>query len=301
MPDWLTGAVAGGSGIVGGIINAASTAAQNKRSMRFARDMYDRQYQDNIAFWRMQNRYNDPAEQMSRLKAAGLNPALIYGGSSGGAAGTASPINTPDVQSPEFRTPMWGSGVETGAFQAINASYDLDIKQATIDNMQREGQLKEAQALLMLTQNERGTFDLNLERKLEQTSIDARQELVRQMMVNTQVTLDKNQREALMNAKNLEVAVEQIANMQIARMKDQQEVENMRQSLANMKKDGVLKDLTIGLREDGMDWGDSLMLRMGKTFIEKLLTEMKNGNTPNFDQALKKHNVLNWIFNFITK
>ena len=35
--------------------------------------------QNNIRFWKMQNEYNTPANQMKRLQDAGLNPNLIYG------------------------------------------------------------------------------------------------------------------------------------------------------------------------------------------------------------------------------
>ena len=40
----------------------------------------------------MQNAYNDPAQQMSRLKKAGLNPNLIYGQSVSGATGQAGAV-----------------------------------------------------------------------------------------------------------------------------------------------------------------------------------------------------------------
>ncbi len=43
--------------------------------------------------WDRQNAYNDPRQQMQRLKEAGLNPALVYGSSSGGVAGQASSYN----------------------------------------------------------------------------------------------------------------------------------------------------------------------------------------------------------------
>lgn len=33
----------------------------------------------NYAFWKLQNAYNDPSQQMARLRAAGLNPNLMYG------------------------------------------------------------------------------------------------------------------------------------------------------------------------------------------------------------------------------
>lgn len=49
--------------------------------------------QQNIKFWQMQNAYNTPAQQMARLKKAGLNPALIYGSGSTntGIAGSVAP------------------------------------------------------------------------------------------------------------------------------------------------------------------------------------------------------------------
>jgi hypothetical protein len=46
----------------------------------------------NLINWKRQNKYNLPVNQMARLEEAGLNPRLIYGASSGGAAGNASSI-----------------------------------------------------------------------------------------------------------------------------------------------------------------------------------------------------------------
>ena len=48
---------------------------------------------NNIKFWNMQNEYNTPANQMKRLKNAGLNPNLIYGSGSAntGIAGSIAP------------------------------------------------------------------------------------------------------------------------------------------------------------------------------------------------------------------
>lgn len=40
----------------------------------------------------MTNTYNDPVNQMKRLRSAGLNPNMVYGGSPGGTAGTASSL-----------------------------------------------------------------------------------------------------------------------------------------------------------------------------------------------------------------
>jgi len=67
--------------------------------------MYDKQKQDNIDFWNLQNSYNTPQQQMQRYQEAGLNPALMYGnGTPGNAASapdapTAMPLNhkAPDL------------------------------------------------------------------------------------------------------------------------------------------------------------------------------------------------------------
>lgn len=98
---------AGGS-LLSGILNNRSQRGAENRSRQWSEQMYQRQYDDNLRLWNMQNAYNDPKAQMERLRAAGLNPMLMYGkGAGAGAAGQAGEINTPDVQDPTFRAPTF--------------------------------------------------------------------------------------------------------------------------------------------------------------------------------------------------
>lgn len=54
-------------------------------------DLYREQYANNVVQWMRENEYNSPSSQVSRLRAAGLNPALVLGGSGEvGVAGSAS-------------------------------------------------------------------------------------------------------------------------------------------------------------------------------------------------------------------
>lgn len=46
--------------------------------------------------WNRSNEYNNPSSQMARLKAAGLNPNLVYG--SGSVVGNTAPAQTPKYQ-----------------------------------------------------------------------------------------------------------------------------------------------------------------------------------------------------------
>jgi len=89
-----------GAAIAGAAVTAAGnyaiTAASNKRQFKYQQAAMDKQLAQNKELWDYQNAYNTPAQQMERLKAAGLNPRLVYGsGSSGG--------NVPsgDIESPQ--------------------------------------------------------------------------------------------------------------------------------------------------------------------------------------------------------
>lgn len=76
-------------GQIGGqAINAASVRRNNLQQQAYNMRMYNLQRGHALADWEMQNLYNSPAAQMSRLRAAGLNPFLMYkGGADTGLSG----------------------------------------------------------------------------------------------------------------------------------------------------------------------------------------------------------------------
>lgn len=66
----------------------------NKNQRQFQEDQAQREFQYAQEMWEKTNTYNSPEEQMKRLQAAGLNPALMYGkGASPGIASPAPNIN----------------------------------------------------------------------------------------------------------------------------------------------------------------------------------------------------------------
>ena len=77
-----------GAGL-GGLLGIGSSAASNIG----AKNRQNLANSQNIEFWNKQNAYNTPKAQMARLKAAGLNPALIYGSgaTNTGVAGSIAP------------------------------------------------------------------------------------------------------------------------------------------------------------------------------------------------------------------
>lgn len=78
--------------------NGANIHLQNVAN-KANRDLMREQNQFEVAQWERQNSYNSPIAQMSRLKAAGLNPDLMYGqGSPGNAPEQAHATYTPQMK-----------------------------------------------------------------------------------------------------------------------------------------------------------------------------------------------------------
>jgi hypothetical protein len=74
----------------------------------------------------MQNAYNTPAKQMERLKAAGLNPALMYGQGNVGNAMQLSGVQKANVQGPQLAQ----SAAAGAQISLVNAQRKLMQEQA---------------------------------------------------------------------------------------------------------------------------------------------------------------------------
>lgn len=106
----------------------------------------DRQNEQNLKLWReqweAQKAYNDPKAQMERLKAAGLNPKLAYGG----ATTTLQVPSAPRVekQKPDFKNPLEGYAtirnldLQRENIQASNAVQNANLHSIEADTTNKK-------------------------------------------------------------------------------------------------------------------------------------------------------------------
>lgn len=66
---------------IGAIGNFFTGGASARKQYKYQSKLMDKQNQQQIDFWKMNNEYNAPFNQRARLEQAGLNPDLMYGGS----------------------------------------------------------------------------------------------------------------------------------------------------------------------------------------------------------------------------
>lgn len=123
--DW--GAAVGAAAQIGGeLIGNKQQNAGNFKQRKWAREQNEKAYAYQTEMWDKTNAYNSPVEQMKRLKAAGINPNLIYGsGSESG--GITSPMSAPNQQS--YVNP--NQGINIG--ESVARVYDTTSKALSND------------------------------------------------------------------------------------------------------------------------------------------------------------------------
>lgn len=249
------------------ILNAGTQVAANIAQRKFTEKMYNRQRQDSLADWAMQNEYNSPTSQMARLKDAGLNPNLVYGTGVSGASGMASPVRSSQAGSYHPDAPR---------FTALEGYLDAQVRQAQIDNVKQattaskqDVELKKAQILATLsgaaltgTKQQREAFQLALDQQLRDVSVDAKIADLNKTLASTQFQIDENERRQIMLAPNLETAAARIAQMRAQTATTQAARTEILQRVENLKKSGALQDLELNLQKAGINKTDPWYARM---------------------------------------
>lgn len=241
---------AAGISAAGSIGSSLLTNAGTKRAAKFAA-------KENLAQWHRQNAYNDPSAQMARLRAAGLNPNLIYGSSPSGASGNADAL--PAVKAPEYKI--------DNPVQGFNQFADYAKTEATTNNLQEHSKVLSQEAILKAAQisdigikSARSKFDLGLAKDLRETSLQAAKANLRNTETNTIGTEIDNR------FKDLSLR---------HRVKDiYYRVQNARATLKGTNLSNQLKKYELELNQLGIQKDDNLILRL----LGKIAQENKNFN-----------------------
>lgn len=171
----VLGAVNPVLGIASGVLGGIFQNKANKANIQMQREtnalnyrMFNEANQFSERMWHMQNEYNTPEAQAQRLKAAGINPAFVFGNGSISEAGGINSASPPNLQAPRVDpynpVPAAQTAIDAFMQSQINSAQikmmhenerhlsiqnDLDYIQAVdkihsmrIDNQQKEQYLK---------------------------------------------------------------------------------------------------------------------------------------------------------------
>lgn len=202
-----------GAAVIAAGINAGASAAgsvvKNRRSYKFTSKLMDKQQQINLQNWNLQNAYNTPSAQMARLRAAGLNPNLIY--ANGGSFAGAGEIGSPSVNQFDYQDPV--SSAAQGAFQGAMFMPNLNSVQAATENTKAAKELTDISKSLgqkdlnwrdrMLYQQYVGLTMKNLVDQATASNLEANTGLTKRQIdsyyLNLQNTLDNDRVQRMLN------------------------------------------------------------------------------------------------------
>lgn len=189
------GLISGAGSLLGGLLGMSSQSSANRQNMELAKYSFDR----NVDMWNMQNEYNLPINQMERLRAAGLNPNLVYGNGSvtGNTIGSAPQMETPHV-----------NPTTNGGFISDAVNHAL-VTPAQVNNLNSQTSVNEATQAVKIAErvgkdldNNRNRLAYRRERTLYQNSLDMANEALREMKSRA----DVREKEAAIKQIELEIA-----------------------------------------------------------------------------------------------
>lgn len=267
--------VAGAASVIGTGVNAYAQGKMNRKTRKWNEKMYGIQRQDALADWAMTNEYNSPQAQMARLKAAGLNPNLVYGS---GADMPSATIRGTEAKGWNPQAPDYDIGGAVGkATDTMLAYQNLEIGKETVNNLKaqntvylQDAALKAAQIAATNANTESTTFNTSQARRLADISAEAAAANLRKTLIEGTTALDANERAKAMQAPNLQIAAEQILNMREQRAKSVQERQQIQQQIKNLRSDDSLKNLDLNLKEKGIQPGDNIFLRILGQFLDSM-------------------------------
>lgn len=209
--------ISGSAQLASSAVNAMSVSGSSKKDREFMKEMHDKQRAEAIADRDYANQYNLPSNEMARLKAAGLNPNLIYGKAGGDMA--SSPVRSSDFTPYHRQAPTIDIGGAVGSY------FQIQSQQSQLANMAMQRQVMDAQTqeikaranyyekLAPQAEAKTGniiadtnlkTFSLDLQQQTRDITVALKQQGLDKMVASTQFTLDENQRQAAMNAVNVQ-------------------------------------------------------------------------------------------------
>lgn len=237
-----------------------------EKQKTYNQGLWDQQNDYNQRLWNQENAYNSPMAQMQRFKEAGLNPNLIYGQSNmGGSMATAN------LESTEYRS----SKIDSHApqqWQPRAPQFDLqdgvmaylNFRQmsAQTNNLEQQNKVleeeafnKQIQGIRLLQDVNKADFDQGISRELRDNTIEMANQQARKLKVENDLALNRDQREAAMNASNLQEALKRMKLLD-GQLTSQQIDQQLK------KADLELKELDLNLKQMGIQPGDNIFFRV---------------------------------------
>lgn len=144
--------ITGGANLLGSILDLFGLNQTNKQNIAMQREtnaLNYKMFQEQKAFAKDQQdlalSYNDPSSQVNRLRAAGINPAAVFGNGSVSEASMISPPSGNPMVAPHAQPLNYGS-IGTAVAGGSEAYFNAQLSDAMADKTLNESNIAQADA-----------------------------------------------------------------------------------------------------------------------------------------------------------
>lgn len=238
--------------------NAYATGRMNKKNRKWNEEMYRRQRNDALVDWNTQNEYNSPVEQMKRLKAAGLNPNLVYGD---GANSPSANIRSADPGQPKTEAPQFSNI----AGETISKYFEVTSQKQQLKNMEATEALIKAQTQATLANAGIKEIDLdtktwqknnipnnlgydsdqpeNMLRKMEEAKYNKTYSDAEAARAKAKSAFNTLEIQEMTKQTSVDLAVQKLIQMRKQGAKTDQETKNLEETYRILKANGTIAEL----------------------------------------------------------
>lgn len=277
------------AGAISQAANAFSTGKMNKATRKWNQMMYAKQRRHNLEDWHMQNEYNSPQQQMARMKAAGLNPNLIYEGNPNVASANVGMADTGNYK-PE--APQFDGGELVRNYADVQAmNLQKQMQKENIEQLKKQRQVMDTQMLETNARTANITQDLTLKKELQEYNVDAARLQNIRLETETDVLKQRNAREIVMQSQNIAESIARIAEMEARISKVPHEIEYLKTQIDNGRLDKEFKQIENELAKKNVFKSDPLYARIALLAYDKLKAAQKR--KPPSDKVKYAHDYFN--------
>lgn len=267
MPEDIIGGLNNwGMTLISGTAQAWMEGKRNKQMRAWQKADYERQRKDSLADWQMQADYNSPSAQMERLKAAGLNPNLVYG--HGADAQMGSP---PRGASMTGYRPSEGSPGIVSPGLSLDQYFNYQAKQAQIENMRAQNEVIKQEGLLKAFGLSRGQQMLDYDLQYKEASVWKLRNDATLSAQLYELRLEELEIVRATKPETIQKAFELVLNMRADRARTAEDTERIKHAAHVLMQSEELAQFEISMRAQNIMPGTPAWLRAFQLMWRNLL------------------------------
>jgi hypothetical protein len=210
----------------GQLINSGIQGGMNRATRKWNERMYSKQREDALADWARTNEYNSPLQQMQRLKAAGLNPNLVY---NNGATHSAQAVQKTDMKQWSPQAPQFDFG------QIADQYFGAQQRQTTINVGEQQVKALQLENINKEIKNVRDAKGLPYVEPQLQANLAKTVATTDNIKANTALSLGRDAREAIRTTADVELAAKRALQTEQDTILKKAQTANTQEQLKNIR------------------------------------------------------------------